>query len=220
MRVLTITECEKPRTPRELRSWVDRKLRVLSSTRAVRNQVRLRRLRYSKWFMEEIFPLSRFGTIHFRNRTDVTLRPIKGSQKFDAEIASSAVQPFNRIEITHAGQNQEEYFRMLYLEQHGSVPMLGPITAKRDQAGRLVVETVSEAHSHQAVRDRILAMVLERVEAKAKKCYAPDVALLVAFSPLIPPTDEDREAIAEFAQRRLKTIHGEFSDIFLVSTFG
>ena len=109
---------------------------------------------------------------------------------------------------------------MLYLEQHGSVPMLGPISAKRDQKGQLFVETVSEAHSHASVRDRMLATILDRVEAKAKKPYAPDVALLIAFSPLIPPTAEDRAVIAQFSRRHLKTFLGKFPEIFLISTFG
>lgn len=220
MRIITISDAEKFRTPGELDAWVDRKCRIFSATRVGRRAVRLNKHRSAKWLMEEIFPLSRFARVRFAGREDVALRPLRGNQPYDAEIRSAADLLYRRMEITHSGLNRDEHLRMVFLEKHGHVPMTGSVSSTRDRFGKEVVEAELEARSHTSLRDEMLADVLERVRMKSKKRYGPDVALLVAFSPLGKPLKDDQEAYAAFARSELREFASRFPDIFLVSTFG
>jgi hypothetical protein len=220
MRIISAHDAQRFRTPDDLHLWVDRKIRGFASTKFGTRALRLRKHSYAKWLMEEIFPLSEFGILAFSGKSEVRLRPIRGGQPYDAEVQSSFALPYKRVEITHASQDREEHLRMVFLDKHGHVPMTGPIYSKRDARGNEEVEATLEAVSHNAAREAMPERVRDRIEKKCRKKYAPDVALLVAFSPIGKPTDDDRAAFSDFARSELQPFRDRFPEIFLVSTFG
>src|SRR6266576_1601919 len=98
-------ECERPRTPIELRQWVLAKCDLFAQRPNLRKPVLLRHGRF-KPFHEEIYPLSLFAARRYGGRKDVFFVPnLDQARDFDAQVREPSRTI--RIEITSARDPNE-----------------------------------------------------------------------------------------------------------------
>ena len=120
---LSVAECEKPRTPKELRRWVLAKCDAFRQIPDLRETVLKRLGQPLRDFYQEIYPLSVFALRQYGDRDDVVCVPIldrKGN--VDAEIREP-VRTIN-IQIT-AARDPDEHLLMAYLVEHRGVAVEG-----------------------------------------------------------------------------------------------
>src|SRR5438477_6044749 len=122
--LVPLTECVKPRKPRELREWVLAKCAAFAQIPELREAVLLHE-GFFKWFHEEIYPLSVFALRRYGDRDGILCVPKQDpARDVDAEIREpSRLVP---IEITSA-RDPHEHLRMEYLVRHRHVSLTGPL---------------------------------------------------------------------------------------------
>ncbi len=127
--LLPITECLKPRKPKEFREWVLAKCDAFSQMPELRKPVLLHEGPF-KWFHEEIYPLSVFAIQRYGYRDDVLCIPkLDQTRDIDAEIREQS-RPIN-IEITGA-RCPGEHLLMKYLVEHRGVSLPGDLSTHLD----------------------------------------------------------------------------------------
>lgn len=174
----------------------------------------------AKWFMDELFPLSRFGVLEFEDDAPVKFAPVFGDQSFDVLVHTDLDLSYSRLEITHAGFDYEMRLRMEHLADHGGTALSGEVRRLKAPGGSRGVEIERKATSLGEERRKIFDAVEERVAAKARLGYESDVALLVAFTPMSSPSARERRNYGIQVRERLAKFVDAFPEIFLVATHG
>lgn len=121
-------ELEEARTPSELWDWLIRKVEQICATQEGLKDFRLQKGLLKK-LPEEIAPLAIFGKHKYRSTDQVLLRPVIGSQNYDAEIIDKRIEPPDKcyIEITQAHEGEDDYFRRCELLNKGFVFSNAPV---------------------------------------------------------------------------------------------
>jgi hypothetical protein len=213
-------ECELGRTPFELKLFTDDQLRRLSSTREGKSAIRLRKGPV-KPFMEEILPLSLWATRVYGSREDVRCRWVRGNQSFDAIIIDLSKLPHYgfRLEITLASSGYQERLRSEYADEHGFVPMTGPILTSGTKANRKI-DTHLECSSRGDQIWKAYQQVREAIERKASKPYTSGTSLLVMAEDVEFELDSHFDDLDAILLAILKTINPPFDAIFVLGSKG
>lgn len=146
---LTVAECEKPRTPRELRAWVLAKCNAFRQIPDLRETVLMRSGQPMRDFYQEIYPLSVFVLHQYGDRDDIVCVPrLDRKSNVDAEIRIRESSRRINIQITSA-RDPEEHLLMERLVKHRGVTVEGNMephlewikTAAEGKSGRGVYGT-------------------------------------------------------------------------------
>jgi hypothetical protein len=119
--LLPLTECLKPRTPKELRAWVLARCDAFAQIPELRKPVLLHEGLF-KWFHEEIYPLSVFAARRYGDRADVLCVP-KRDQTSDVDAEIYEPSRIN-VQITGA-RHPGQHVLMRYFVDHPVVELLG-----------------------------------------------------------------------------------------------
>jgi hypothetical protein len=172
----TPEDIQKPRTPSELRAFVEQCVAEGNANPEDLERAFLRKGIY-KELRDELSPMAR--CIHHLYEDTHTIRPILGNQGFDAEVFDNNGQRVDRIEIT--------------------VPRDGPLEAaeakKLVEIGMGIVRVTDDA-----ALERLVGMLLETCRKKAQKDYG-DATLIVAMNWLEAALNVDEEDKEDFHRR-------------------
>lgn len=214
---ITEEELQKERSASDFLPWVEGLLQALGSTPEGKGAVRFRQ-GLAKQLVEEALPLGIFALHHYGSSEDVYLRLVLGNQNYDAVVHDrrEAPSPFSFVEVTQAHAGEEEHLRMLEMEEHGHVNVLGTVSKSGTRATGIHVEIESAALSHHVVLEKELERVEAAVRRKAEKEYPEKTALLVVFDDYIAVNDEgDVGAVYERLERMLPDL-AQFSWLSIV----
>lgn len=209
------------RTPDELCTWVDQKLKLFGTSRQTKEYARLGR-GLSKQFFEEVLPLSLFARHLFGGRSDVHCRPNLGNQNFDAVILDRSTTRERElfIEFTYAKDGYDESLRMKVLAESGHVSLLGKVKVTGTRAKGRKIEVDNEAVRHDVVRAKNLCLIKERAQQKAKKKYGPQHVLVVVFDDYIGIRNEDTPILKEFVELAVISPKLDFKTFYLLGVSG
>lgn len=206
--ILTKSDCEVARTPKELIAWVE--------SVAPRFEVEDKRL--IKAFYEEIRPLGHLARHKYFGRRDFYLCPKIGDQNYDAEMidASADEEHIQRVEFTSAYRDYDLALRLEYLAEHGDVYMTGSVW--RDSNGQVRVH--ADFMDHQIILDGLVATCEEQVENKLAGDYAPGTLLAIFFDDtILYPTD--MPLITQYFRDTLsKLALSKFCGLFILGASG
>ncbi len=220
---ITKEEVNVERNSSNLISWVQQKLKEISSQKDGRNALRKRK-GLCKQFIEEIYPLSILASFEFPNRDDITFMPVIGSQNYDALINHKfSNSNFNfsvRIEITQA-QNNTDYLRGEMIDIYGRCPLNSKINVKNvgtqstgwkleKEYQKVVVRDVQDSLNDQ------IQLIDEALDRKFKKTYEENTALLIMFDDLITSYLEEPEKKLQNFINTKTWIPNKFSTLYLV----
>jgi hypothetical protein len=146
---ITKEEASIPRNPKEFIDWFKEKLRI---TKEYRDELKKQNLLHegiAKIFYEELFPLYRLLQCKEKEWHDTRIMYVYGNQNFDVEIISSRQDIPRFIEITQSDMNKEEYLRMKYFLEKGSVSMIGSVLKEGNKKTglKISVEEIATDHS-------------------------------------------------------------------------
>lgn len=211
--LLSLSECVKPRKPKELREWVLAKCNAFAQIPELREPVLLHEGPF-KWFHEEIYPLSVFAARRYGDRDDVLCAPKRDqSRDVDAEVQ----EPLRtiQIEITSA-RDPSEHLRMEYLVQHRHVGLTGPLKDKgTTRTGRQIAHVV-KFEDHRESRARHLSWIKTAAEGKSGRGrYGKNYELLIAVEDWWFDCDDTKEVVT-FIEREVLTLPMEFGAVHLV----
>jgi hypothetical protein len=217
-------ELEKERTPSELWGWLIQKVNQICSTEEGTRAFRLQNDngKLIKKLVEEIIPLSIFGTHKFGHTDHVFLKPVIGSQPdYDAIVIDSRIAPVSKtfLEITQAHEGEGDYWRRCELLEKGSVPSRAPVI-KTGEGKKHRVSIPYEATSvEEDLKDELNRIVMA-TKRKADKDKPAHPSLIVFFDDTI--LTEERlqilchEDIDSFVQQRILSLDLRFSKLYLV----
>lgn len=214
---LTEEQLQKERSAATFLPWVEDMLKTFGSSPESKAAVRFRR-GLAKQLVEEALPLGIFALHHYCSSEEVRLRLVLGNQNHDAVIDDqrSNPSPFCFVEVTQAHAGEEEHLRMLALEEHGHVNMLGAVRKSGTKATGIRVEVEPLAESQHVVLIKELERIEAAVRRKARKEYPEGTALLVVFDDYISIKDsEDLDTLRECLKRMLPDL-GQFSWLSVV----
>jgi hypothetical protein len=181
--------------------------------------LRLRPTKMEKRLIEELIPLSRYVQARYREGRRIKVRWLSGSQPYDAILLLSGVfvekdyAPKKLvIEITTSVHHNEHLARELLHKQGHAFGVKG---ISRDRQSRAIVSTPYVTTNDELEAD-LATQIIERLESKSKKGYAPETVLIV-YCVLNGVTlqDEWDEAVKRVEQAQ---VHHAFSEVFLVET--
>lgn len=221
--ILEAADMQRSRTPAELREWVEGICRAFAASDVAKAYGRSG-ARLPKKFFDEIYPLSLLATHEYADRVDVRVTPSLDNDNFDARIdiegPTGTLTRF--VETTFAKDGYDDSLRMEALTREGHVFMTGTVTVKgrRGTPDREVrVEPMAVKHS--IALERYLALVEERVAAKADVSYGATHTLLVAVDDYLPlHEDDDWSLLRERAQGWLARYTLDFGRVAFVGVSG
>ena len=212
MSVLSTTVLQEVHNAAEYLSWVKDLIAKVKLEPDGHKRIRLR-IGLAKELINEAFPIGLFAEKYFEgnNRVEISLRI--GNQNFDAEVFDRQRQPSSvrYIEVTNAGDGEDDYLRMRKLHNCGEVSGFGKVTKAGTMKTKLEIhverEMASQAHVLQCERDR----VSKAIERKLGKQYPPDTLLLLAFDDTMAFDRQDNiaglEAVLDEYLLRLDAFH-------------
>jgi len=182
MTILTPAVLEEWHTAGDYLPWVKRLIAQVQAEPDGLERIRLRR-DLAKELMLEAFPIGLFAARYFEASDQVRIGLKIGNQNFDALVedrrsTSSAVE---HIEVTIAGDGEEDYLRMRALHERGEVSGLGRLTKTGTRRTGLTVTVASEMVSQQQVLTNERARVARAIERKLGKPYPDNTVLVLAF---------------------------------------
>jgi len=199
-------EIEKERTPSELWDWLISKVKQICSTPTGLKAFRLQKDKEKliKKLVEEIAPLAIFGQQKFGNTNKVLLKPVIGSQNYDAEIIDKRTEPTDKcyIEITQAHEGENDYFRRCELLKNGYVFSNAPVI-KKGKGKSLTVSIPPEATPVEEGVKKELNRIVDAAKRKAGKDYPDNTSLIIFFDD------------AELSEERLKVLNCPTLDDFV-----
>jgi hypothetical protein len=172
--------------------------------------------------MEEIWPFSLIADHCYRGRGNVFFRAVLGNQGFDAQILdrSSGTEKVIPIEFTQAAYDEEMYHRMLYMKEHGHVPLTGPVIKTGTKRRGITVETELEAVDH----ERGCSAQFEKIEQAARRKTVgkrlPEARLGIVYEGLHISGQEDFDRLRDLAVHRLTPLLGSFAHLYLIRSEG
>lgn len=211
--LLSLTECVKPRKPKELREWVLAKCNAFAQIPALREPVLLHEGLF-KWFHEEIYPLSVFAVRRYGDRNDVVCVPKRDpTRDFDAEIH----EPSRTIHVEITGaRDPSEHLRMEYLVEHRRVSLTGGLKVQGTKRTGRQIENVVEFVDHRESRARHLSWIKTAAEGKAGRGrYGKTYELLIAVEDWWFDADDARE-VTNFIEREVLRLPLEFGAVHIV----
>lgn len=182
MSVLTQAALEQTHTAAQYLPWVKD---LIAKVRSERNGIERLRLRQglAKELMNEALPLGVLAERYFDGSSQVNITLKVGNQNFDATVVDnrqggSLVQ---YIEVTIAGDGEEDYLRMRLLHERGNVSVLGHITKSGTKRSTVNIEVSDEATSQAEVLRRERDRISRAIERKLGKPYPQNTMLLLAL---------------------------------------
>lgn len=212
--LLPLEELVRPRTPKELRAWVDERAHAIADVPETKRPALLH-VRPFKEFYEEVYPLSLFAVRRYGDRVDVLCVPNRDERRdFDAEIyeKSSAV----RVEITLA-RDPQEHLRMEYFIQHGHVSFIGPVTVQGGGKEGRQIGVESEAADHSELRTRHLQWVKAAALGKSGRGrYGRGYELVIAVEDWWFNDERDAAPVDAFLERQVSPLLLSFDIVHVV----
>lgn len=211
--LLSLTECVKPRKPKELREWVLAKCDAFAQIPELREPVLLHEGLF-KWFHEEIYPLSVFALRRYGDRDGILCVPKRDpTHDVDAEIR----EPMRTINIEITGaRDPSEHLRMEYLVEHGRVSLTGGLKAQRTKRTGHQIENELAFVDHRKTRARHLNWIKTAAEGKAGRGrYGKDYELLIAVEDWWFDADDAPE-VTNFIEREVLRLPLEFDVVHVV----
>lgn len=225
--LLTAEELVLPRTPTELRRWVEGKCRLFADCPDAKEWVLLHQ-GLSKKFHEEIYPLSLFITHLYIGRIDIQCIPNLDNRDFDAIILDYSISPPSelKVEITSAIDGYEEHLRMKYFMEHGHVSAWGKLTASGTKKKGYKIEVDNEnmnKHSDRLVR--IFSLIRSSVKRKSMSLnepqkYGQGYVLIVTFDDWFWFKPEYIETLKDFVNKHVLALTLNFSALYVVGLSG
>lgn len=218
--VLDPNDMVRPRTPRELRAWVETKSAELSQSAEAKVYARRERLPKKLW--EEIRPFALFADKRFGSASVVCI-PNLGNENFDGriEFTDGSHSPIY-VEITYAKDGYDQSLRMEVLSAEGSVNALGETRVSGTRAsGDRRIEVENEAVDHEKVRDNALKLIGDRIHNKSREDYGPNHVLVVVVDDHIAfRTEIDREILTRISQSEFAREARTFGAFYLLGASG
>lgn len=198
MTVLTPETLEAWRTAAEYLPWVRNLIAQVKMESDGMEQIRFRR-GLAKELMCEALPIGLLAECYFGASEQVRIKLKIGNQSFDAfvedkRVAGSGVE---HIEVTVAGDGEEDYLRMFVLHERGHVSGLGRVTKTGTQKRGLKVTVADEMSSQREVLNQERERVTRAVERKLGKNYPANTLLLLAFDDVMSFDRADNLACLE-----------------------
>lgn len=224
---LTGEELTIPRTPTELANWVEMKCRLIADCREAREWALLRKGLFKK-FYEEIYPLSRFITHLYAERSDIQCIPNLDNRDFDAIVLDYSTSPPSelKVEITSAVNGHDQHLRMKYFLEHGHVNVWGKLSASGSENVGHVINVENEAFDHTAHLEHTFSLVLSAAKGKSvspKKPpkYGQGHVLVVVFDDWQWFTPEqDMADMKDFVEKHVLTLALDFATLYVVGLSG
>ncbi|MGH7409887.1 MAG: hypothetical protein ACREJ6_02325 [Candidatus Methylomirabilis sp.] len=172
--------------------------------------------------MEEIWLLSLIADHCYRGRSNVFFRAVLGNQGFDAQILdrSSGPEKVSPIEFTQAAYDEEMYHRMLYMKEHGHVPLTGAIIKAGTKRRGIAVEAVLEAVDHDRGGSAQFEKIEQAARRKAEGERLPETRLGIVYEGLHISGQEDFERLRDLAVQRLTPLLARFAHLYLIRSEG
>jgi len=210
--LLPLTECVKPRKPKELREWVLAKCNAFAQIPALREPVLLHEGPF-KWFHEEIYPLSVFSVRRYGDRDDVCCVPKQDDSDVDAEIH----EPSRTIHVQITGAREPSpHLRMEYLVEHRRVSLTGGLKVQGTKRTGRQIENEVEFVDHRESRARHLSWIKTAAEGKAGRGrYGKSYELLIAVEDWWFDAD-DAPDVTNFIEREVLRLPLEFDAVHVV----
>lgn len=210
-------EIEKERTPSELWNWLIQKVEQICSTKEGLKEFRLQK-GLLKQLVEEIGPLAIFAKHKFGDADQVYLQPAIGNQNYDAIVTDLRTNPAskNYLEITHAHEGGNDYWRRRELSEKGIVFSHAPVI----KTGKGKNRTVSIPPEATPVEERVkneLDRILDAAKGKEHIDYPANTSLIIFFDDT-PPFKEviDNKKLDDFVNENILNLDLRFSELYLV----
>jgi len=219
---LSQTELESPKTAAELHPWVMSKFDEFAATEEGKQAIRLTQ-GLAKILVEESFPLGLFANHYFDASPKVVLVQVIGSQPYDAWITDERENPssLQYVEVTQAHEGENDYLRMVALQQNGHVSVLGSVRKEGSKRRGLKVEAENEAKCHSEVIAEQLRRIQAAVERKSGKDYPEHTGLVIAIEDFIAfRTPEDVAQLEALARHELIPRLSQFELVSFVGSSG
>ncbi|AII61550.1 hypothetical protein [Dehalococcoides mccartyi] len=220
MEYVSKAELEKERTPSELWNWLIQKVGHICSTK---EGLTAFRLQYGllKKLPEEIAPVAIFGEHKFGSTDQILLKPVIGSQNYDAIVIDKRTEPSTEtyIEITQAHEGENDYWRRCQLLNKGYVFSNAPVI-KSGKGKNLQVSIPETATPVEAGVKNELDRIVDAANRKANKNY-PDNTSLIIFFDDTKLSEERLQALNlptldDFVKKNLMNLNLTFTTLYLV----
>jgi hypothetical protein len=212
MTVLTPETLEEWHTAATYLPWVKCLINRVKSESDGLERIRLRR-ELAKELMCEAFPIGLLAASYFKASDQVRIRLKVGNQNFDAlvEDKRSTSSFVEHIEVTLAGDGEEDYLRMFVLHEHGQVSGLGRLTKTGTCRTVRKVRVANEMVSQEEVLAKEKERLTRAIERKLRKPYPDNTLLLIAFDDTIAFNRSDSisnlETVLSNYKLRLQAFH-------------
>lgn len=175
-----------------------------------------------KKFMEEIWPLSLIGDHCYRGRSNVFFRAVLGDQPYDAHILdrSSRTEKVIPLEFTQAAYDEEMHHRMLYMKQHGHVPLTGAVIKTGTKRRGITVEPPLVALDHDQGRLAQFKRIEREARKKALGERLPETRLGIVYEGLYISDQEDFDRLHRLVLQTLAPLLRSFAHLYLIRSEG
>jgi hypothetical protein len=179
---LTAQVLEEVHTAAEYHRWVRALISRVKEEPEGIEQIRLRR-GLAKELMNEALPIGLLASSYFSGSDEVSIQLKIGNQNYDAQVFDrrDGGLRVDYIEVTVAGDGEDDHLRMRALHEHGEVSGLGAVRRTGTQKTGLKIHVDREmiAQSEQLRREN--ARIAGAIQRKLSKKYPPNTLLLLAF---------------------------------------
>ena len=225
--LLTETEMAMPRTPAELACWVEAKCSLIADHPEAKNHALLRK-GLNKKFVEEIFPLYRFVTHLYSERSDIQCIPNLDNRNFDARILDSSISPPSelKVEITSAINGYDHHLRMKLLSSDGHVNVWGKLTSSGTEMRGHEIHVENEMIAHSDLLKDTFCLISSALKRKSRKPNQPQKygqghILIVAFDDWYwSNPEQDTEALKDFVTQNILKFQLDFAALYVIGLSG
>jgi len=179
---LTPNLLEEAHTAAEYLRWVQMLISRVKDEPDGLRQIRLR-MGLAKELMNEALPIGLLASTYFGGSDEVSIRLKIGSQSYDAIVSDrrSGTDSVQHVEVTLAGDGEDDYLRMRTLHETGEVSGLGRVAKSGTKRTGLKIHVESEMVSQPEILRRESSRVARAIERKLGKTCPPNTLLLVGF---------------------------------------
>ena len=216
---ITEHDLTSERSPRDLVSWVENKIKSIACHKSGKTAIRMKKDRLCKQLMEELYPLSLLAKLEFDHRNDITLQLVMGNQPYDALIRSSDFE--RKLEITQAHEGETRMLKALMIEEEGWCPGSGGIQKTGSKNKGMTLNWWMGVSNPDDSLDIQTRLIVEAVTKKAKNSkYGNNTDLLVIFddrsiSSLI---EDSNQILKQLVSDQLKSIDYNFPVIYVIGS--
>lgn len=218
---ITEEELTSERTPKGLLDWVEAKIDQVASTDDGERAIRLRE-GLAKQLVEELRPLAIFAFKKYGEADWVGIRPVIGSQNYDAILTDYSCSPasVNYVEVTQAHEGEVEHLRALHLQSYGYVPGTGTIKKIGTKRTRLRVMAELKAEAVTETVELEFQKILNAIRLKEGKNYPDNTFLVIKFDDghLFRRVANDA-IIDRFVHNNIVGLDLCFNELYLVGKF-